>query len=219
MTDNSIMPEPTAAASPGAFTEPLRPPRKRRRPALSCVQCRRRKVKCDREMPCTQCTQYSNTVCAYNEPEVQVQAKGATSPALRNNPSTLVPSQSHGIPTSRESILFNTPRTTDPQVTETRSLTASFACGTASQGGYPRPEQVSESLVGAGTPQSETIVQELKDRVRKLEAIVSRSINYAQHPPEHDSYISTTNIPKLRGNIDKSRFFGVSHWMNNFDEV
>lgn len=31
-------------------------PRKRRRPALSCEQCRRRKVRCDREMPCGPCT-------------------------------------------------------------------------------------------------------------------------------------------------------------------
>ncbi|KAJ5923445.1 hypothetical protein N7454_008690 [Penicillium verhagenii] len=30
-------------------------PRKRRRPALSCEQCRRRKVRCDREMPCGPC--------------------------------------------------------------------------------------------------------------------------------------------------------------------
>lgn len=31
------------------------PPRKRRRPALSCVSCRRRKIKCDRTQPCKNC--------------------------------------------------------------------------------------------------------------------------------------------------------------------
>ena len=35
---------------------PPEPPRKRRRPAFSCVQCRRRKVKCDREEPCGPCS-------------------------------------------------------------------------------------------------------------------------------------------------------------------
>lgn len=31
-------------------------PYRRRRPALSCIECRRRKVKCDRKDPCTPCT-------------------------------------------------------------------------------------------------------------------------------------------------------------------
>jgi len=30
--------------------------RRRRRPALSCLECRRRKIKCDRNDPCTNCT-------------------------------------------------------------------------------------------------------------------------------------------------------------------
>ncbi|KAJ5721300.1 uncharacterized protein N7483_009234 [Penicillium malachiteum] len=41
-------------------------PRKRRRPALSCEQCRRRKVRCDREMPCGPCTKiHPSLKCLY----------------------------------------------------------------------------------------------------------------------------------------------------------
>ncbi|EFR04195.1 C6 zinc finger domain-containing protein [Nannizzia gypsea CBS 118893] len=40
------------------------PAPKRRRPAVVCIDCRRRKVKCDRSFPCSQCTQSSLT-CAY----------------------------------------------------------------------------------------------------------------------------------------------------------
>ncbi|KAH7376723.1 hypothetical protein B0T11DRAFT_272835 [Plectosphaerella cucumerina] len=32
------------------------PPRRRRRPALSCLECRRRKIRCDRANPCGHCT-------------------------------------------------------------------------------------------------------------------------------------------------------------------
>lgn len=32
------------------------PPRRRRRPALSCFECRRRKIRCDRANPCGHCT-------------------------------------------------------------------------------------------------------------------------------------------------------------------
>jgi hypothetical protein len=35
---------------------PQEPQRKRRRPALACVQCRRRKVRCDHEEPCGPCS-------------------------------------------------------------------------------------------------------------------------------------------------------------------
>ncbi|KAJ5650859.1 uncharacterized protein N7484_004582 [Penicillium longicatenatum] len=41
-------------------------PRKRRRPALACEQCRRRKVRCDREMPCGPCIKsHPSLNCAY----------------------------------------------------------------------------------------------------------------------------------------------------------
>ncbi|ORY14921.1 hypothetical protein BCR34DRAFT_559697 [Clohesyomyces aquaticus] len=38
---------------------------KRRRPALSCVECRRRKVKCDRDRPCGPCTRTKSPTCTY----------------------------------------------------------------------------------------------------------------------------------------------------------
>lgn len=38
--------------------------RKRRRPALSCVECRRRKVKCDRNHPCRHCVSAGDQ-CSY----------------------------------------------------------------------------------------------------------------------------------------------------------
>lgn len=42
-------------------------PRRRRRPALSCEACRRRKVRCDRDMPCSNCIRARdvNIVCTY----------------------------------------------------------------------------------------------------------------------------------------------------------
>ncbi|KAH7411453.1 hypothetical protein BKA64DRAFT_381731 [Cadophora sp. MPI-SDFR-AT-0126] len=45
--------------------------RRRRRPALSCLECRRRKIKCDRNEPCTNCT-LNRSQCSFepysNEP-------------------------------------------------------------------------------------------------------------------------------------------------------
>ncbi|KAJ5917123.1 hypothetical protein N7466_010677 [Penicillium verhagenii] len=48
-------------------------PRKRRRPALSCVSCRRRKVKCDRKTPCGQCMLLPNSKsCTYTDDDCTI---------------------------------------------------------------------------------------------------------------------------------------------------
>lgn len=220
MNESSVTTKPTTATS-GDFSvllPPVRPPRKRHRPALSCVQCRRRKVKCDRKLPCTQCSQYNNTTCVYDDPEVL--ARNRESRSTNSASSTLPANQSNGIQKSRESTLFNTSPTSSPPAPESRSQLGSVSWGAPPLLERVRSEQqLSESSVGAVTPQSEPSVQELKERVRKLEAIVSRSLNYGQSLNENDANISTTNVPKLRGNIDKTRFFGMSHWMNTYDEV
>ncbi|KAI8629476.1 hypothetical protein F5Y19DRAFT_433113 [Xylariaceae sp. FL1651] len=59
--------------------EPLR---RRRRPALSCLTCRRRKIKCDRGDPCTRCAS-TKTHCTYrvysSEPAVRQQSQQGSS--------------------------------------------------------------------------------------------------------------------------------------------
>ncbi len=41
------------------------PPHRRRRPPLACLQCRRRKIKCDQNKPCNQCQRSKNVTCTY----------------------------------------------------------------------------------------------------------------------------------------------------------
>lgn len=50
--------------------EPPRVVQRRRRPPLSCIECRRRKLKCDRSLPCGQCVR-SKTAdsCAFVGPQ------------------------------------------------------------------------------------------------------------------------------------------------------
>ncbi|KAH7309764.1 hypothetical protein B0I35DRAFT_397873 [Stachybotrys elegans] len=53
--------------------------RRRRRPALSCIECRRRKVKCDRNEPCHQCRSLQ-AHCEYSEDTVRAAPKPARAP-------------------------------------------------------------------------------------------------------------------------------------------
>ncbi|KAF2646535.1 hypothetical protein P280DRAFT_544881 [Massarina eburnea CBS 473.64] len=41
-------------------------PRRRRRPAVSCVLCRRRKIRCNRETPCSNCVRSKTDTCVYD---------------------------------------------------------------------------------------------------------------------------------------------------------
>lgn len=54
-------------------------PRRRRRPALSCLACRRKKVSCDRAQPCRRCISAGSPCIYRNEPGV---------PRPRKDPST-----------------------------------------------------------------------------------------------------------------------------------
>ncbi|KAK1657008.1 fungal-specific transcription factor [Colletotrichum godetiae] len=51
--------------------------KKRRRPALACEQCRRRKVRCDRNLPCSTCVRSKHALCTYTS---------QTKPASRKSP-------------------------------------------------------------------------------------------------------------------------------------
>lgn len=54
----------TAEKSALGITIMERQPHRRRRPALSCLECRRRKIKCDRNDPCAHCV-VSKISCTY----------------------------------------------------------------------------------------------------------------------------------------------------------
>lgn len=61
--------------------------KKRRRPAVSCTECRRRKVKCDRNSPCAQCTVHGLTSCTYagsnKSPPNRPASQGFQGPVVR----------------------------------------------------------------------------------------------------------------------------------------
>lgn len=54
-TTTEAGPSSQAAPSTSEATAAAAPAKKRRRPALSCEQCRRRKIRCDRNVPCSHC--------------------------------------------------------------------------------------------------------------------------------------------------------------------
>ncbi|GAB1318491.1 Fungal-specific transcription factor domain-containing protein [Madurella fahalii] len=60
-------PAPAPATPAGTGTIKLTEPRRRNRPALSCIQCRTRKIRCDRNEPCASCMKSKIVNCTYEE--------------------------------------------------------------------------------------------------------------------------------------------------------
>lgn len=187
--------------------------RKRRRPALSCLQCRRRKVKCDRKVPCSNCVSSKHITCEYGPEATQARVSkfnGRT--PLDHMSSSVLSNQQGGVSKPREDMLFNQLVTTsDPHSQPMESIPQRTVPLMQS------PSRHTSELTTPSTSQSNQSVQELKDRVQQLENIVSRSINSDQSP--NSSYGAIAGASKVRGSVKKSKCFGLSHWMILFEEV
>lgn len=65
-----------------ADTDGFGPAKRRRRPALSCVECRMRKVRCDRNKPCDACTRIRSATCTYRPHRPGIRSQSNESPEV-----------------------------------------------------------------------------------------------------------------------------------------
>ncbi|KAK6592897.1 C6 zinc finger domain-containing protein [Botrytis cinerea] len=192
---------------------PLPPPqpRKRRRPALSCIQCRRRKIKCDRNMPCGQCISSKTSECQYSSDPAphskrsRVNENGqypVTSSAVGHSPG----STTHASPNSNGG--------TDNAIRCILPNSTSFWAERTTIDEGPLPLR-GQTTAPRQTP-SDPTVQALLDRVHKLEQIISENDAMDAGP----SLVNAPYVrgPSLRGSLSKTRFFGQSHWVNSIDQ-
>lgn len=65
---------------------------KRRRPALACTRCRKRKIRCDHKTPCNNCTKSNIISCQYLESQSPVgRVPRAKPPPQRETPRPIAP--------------------------------------------------------------------------------------------------------------------------------
>jgi Fungal Zn(2)-Cys(6) binuclear cluster domain len=185
---------------------PPPPPRKRRRPALSCEQCRKRKIKCDRNYPCTQCLQSKTAECSYSA-DSPVRATGHVSTStgfssIQNGIS--MPNRARNAPSAPSSTKLSSDGT---------SPTAMASSG-------------STQISSWGSPTAEAHMDEtsspkaLVDRVQKLESIfLADNGNRSMESNIFFPKLESSRELRLRGTYSKTRFFGQSHWMYSFGMV
>ncbi|KAK4240411.1 hypothetical protein C8A03DRAFT_13237 [Achaetomium macrosporum] len=162
--------------------------KKRRRPALACEQCRRRKVKCDRVSPCGPCQRSGLEVCTYRPEWVKTAEKvNSGGPPSRENrdldrETSISDWQRQlpaGVPPTAASVLL--PVTAGhPQIPDGLRPRSS-AVSDASSADLRMPPERRMRLGGTGASTTD----------------------------------SERRSTPVRGSFLKSRFYGPSHWMNS----
>ncbi|KAJ1331966.1 proline utilization trans-activator [Microdochium nivale] len=182
--------------------------RRRRRPALACVSCRKSKIRCDRQVPCSNCSRSSNKTCVFDQirprPSVPSAVESSRPPAPASWP-TRSPLSPLPYPASRPS-------------THTAPSPASHEDASSSS-------VTDHSL--ATTSVSSLSADALQHRVAELERRLARAENSNRHrdwtshvpsakePDQIVSLGSTTNMHSMpRAMMSKTRYFGTSHWAN-----
>jgi hypothetical protein len=181
--------------------------RKRRRPALSCAECRRRKIKCDRNIPCTPCKLAKSATCTYSPEGLARKGHGVLHDVSSTTTSTAHPSLDHNhSPDNLFDILnLNKVRLDFNDITHGSDLDHQ-----TSEHQHTSPTQSTSSSRGGHD------VKGLLDRVQKLESMLaSASIGQRTKP----QIFSHDPAKDLRGSLVKTRWFGPSHWMHAFVQV
>jgi len=212
MADDSNGEDPFVTPEPMSTSSGL-PPRKRRRPALSCEQCRKRKIKCDRNYPCNHCIQSKTAICTYSSDNATAHALEVAS--TTGTSSTIAfPSRPKKNPSSIASSTNTSSNTTSPKAT------------TITDG----------SSTSYHSPNTDPSVDDGSSRQALLERIHDLEGQLANRADENEDFNNPPAVlvpglsgaplgpdmyegKNLRGTVSKTRFFGQSHWMYSYGTV
>jgi hypothetical protein len=183
-------------------------PVKRRRAALSCVECRRRKVKCDRERPCGPCTKTRSPTCSFR-PNARPNSEVVGRPVVSS---------------TSESVSHDSSNLSYPQINKQKQgfdalLNRYIAPGILGDHGKDTLAPLPSSHAGGDYPNTAATVKSLSDKVRDLEARLATLSEVAS------SGSGSVNIPirdaptAPAGQFVKSKFYGESHWVNCIEPV
>ncbi|KAI5861414.1 hypothetical protein GGS23DRAFT_150109 [Durotheca rogersii] len=216
MSYEGIRPRDSAAA----FME--RQPRRRRRPALSCLECRRRKIKCDRSDPCAHCVS-ARSQCTYriygNDTGAQKQPRTHHGSPRRSTstPSAYAPSplaQAGPVSIGGPIPGHGTPGSWPPVAAMAAAAVAPEQQGTLDAFGrddVQPPNRVSNS---------EPSILEILQRLEKLEGSSPASSSSIHGLSETGRHILArqTGVQSSQVIMNKTRTLRWSHWMGTAQE-
>ncbi|KAL6891610.1 N-terminal binuclear Zn cluster-containing/DNA binding domain-containing protein [Trichoderma longibrachiatum] len=201
---------------PAAVPPPNMPEKKRRRPPLSCEQCRRRKVRCDRTQPCNKCVESNAPSCTYAPVHIPAwRAKKLDLAANASNGGTggdpaAVDGASARNPKALRNLKAAEPR---PETFDSTISHSDLPLGTGIEATSASSKLVSSNAGSLSTSPSPN-VDWLVARVQQLEEKLAKALRINDAP---DGQKRLQNTPEAaepaEGFVSKSRYFGHSHWL------
>lgn len=179
-------------------------PRKRRRPALSCEQCRRRKIKCDRNYPCGQCLQSKTASCSYSPDTVRGSRHVSDKASLPTPSSVGIPNRPRDIPGGRGG-------------TTGYPSSAGVSPDAITQSEATLPSSWTSPSVGPNNEEAPD-PKALLNRIERVEKELASGCPFSFYGV-FEGYKPHTLAKELRGTVSKTRFFGSSHWMYSYGIV
>ncbi|KAK4150613.1 Acetamidase regulatory protein [Chaetomidium leptoderma] len=205
----------------------MEPERRRRRPAVSCILCRRRKIKCNREVPCSNCTKSKNAECIYRDAPrapAQTRRQGRSVESRETSQTSLASAPDAPSALSPLSPSISTPSTATPNhqyhdpsrpTTTATNRTADLVARTGSHARPARsqtvPEQGHQAVSSSGPSSTNTPVSTFTKNSRVETRTVNVSGNFYFHS-EHR--LASAPQAVTRCVTHKTRLFGQSHWVN-----
>ncbi|KAF2811945.1 uncharacterized protein BDZ99DRAFT_384297 [Mytilinidion resinicola] len=179
------------------------PERRRRRPAVSCSVCRKRKIRCNREFPCSNCVRSKNDTCVYddNPPLRRRLSHGAT------NFTTL------GGPQGAMNVCRELPHiNANHDASETNSTSASTPASQLSASDIESMKREIRRLEDEVSQlmQSAAHSPALTSDIETMASSISGTFNI-----QHEKRLFGQAHVSQRSVMHKSRLFGQSHWINS----
>lgn len=176
--------------------------KKRRRPALSCEQCRRRKIRCDRLQPCSHCIKSGIPDCHYVPTHIPASwaKKAQQAAAATEQPPAPAPA-----PPPVPRTILPAPKRPSPEY-EGQELEFCMIKVLKKPSSAPSSVAASGDLLSVPAHDWAASVHFLEDKLSSVS--LSNSASPSSHREDEPSG------PK-KANAAKTRYFGPSHWLRS----
>ncbi|KAK5996985.1 Transcription factor lepE-like protein [Cladobotryum mycophilum] len=196
--------------------------KKRRRPPLACEQCRKRKIRCDRNVPCGHCIRANIPSCTYAPVHIPAwRAKKVVDPLVAANWAATSPNS----PTVDEKasssagtgIGMGMGRSIRPAGTELQHTSEADSAPVLPAATTSPPSRLSSNPASSsGASNVDWLVARVQELEEKLARVVL--INDCQDGIANKGRVESQEmIAPTQGLVAKSRYFGQSHWMHGLD--
>ncbi|PTB67591.1 N-terminal binuclear Zn cluster-containing/DNA binding domain-containing protein [Trichoderma citrinoviride] len=194
-------PQPQQQDPPTVHNPPNNvPEKKRRRPPLSCEQCRRRKVRCDRSQPCNKCVESNAPSCTYapvHIPAWRAKKLDLAANTIGNGGSSSI-NNSNGGGDAAAAVDGGSAKPHKPTSLDSTSASSKLVSSNA----------------GTSSAASSPNVDWLVARVQQLEERLAKALRLSDAPDAQKRLQAAPEMTEpAEGFVAKSRFYGHSHWL------